>query len=53
MNIAIFSDIFFPEQSGITDSIITTARALVARGHTVTFVVPSYSARDFVIARTV
>jgi glycosyltransferase involved in cell wall biosynthesis len=47
MRIAIFSDNFYPELSGISDSILTTAQELARRGHQIRFVVPHYGARDF------
>lgn len=47
MNIAIFSDNFHPEISGIVDSITTTAKALAARGHNIRFCVPRYSKRNY------
>lgn len=42
MRIAYFSDNFYPEISGISDSIITTGETLRARGHDVVYVVPRY-----------
>jgi len=50
MRIAIFSDNFYPELSGISDSIVTTARELGRRGHKVKFFVPKYPARHFRVA---
>ncbi|MCX6761396.1 MAG: glycosyltransferase [Candidatus Moranbacteria bacterium] len=47
MRIAIFSDNFYPELSGIADSIITTAEELAKLGHEVRFFVPEYSKKDF------
>ena len=47
MKIAIFSDFFYPEISGITDSIILLGRELAKRGHTVMFVVPWYAKSDY------
>jgi glycosyltransferase involved in cell wall biosynthesis len=47
MNIALFSDNFYPEISGITDSITLLGRELVGRGHSVLFVVPRYAKRDY------
>ncbi|MBU6141548.1 glycosyltransferase [Patescibacteria group bacterium] len=47
MKIAIFSDNFFPELSGIADSIIALAKALSARGHEIHFFVPQYSVVDY------
>lgn len=47
MRIAVFSDNFYPELSGISDSIITTAKELAARGHFIHFYVPSHPPKDF------
>lgn len=47
MRIAIYSDNFYPEMSGISDSIITIGKSLVARGHEVNFYVPFYAKKDF------
>ena len=50
MNIAFFSDNFYPEISGITDSITLLGQELVRRGHSVLFVVPRYAKRDYRVA---
>lgn len=50
MHIAIFSDNFYPELSGISDSVITLAKELSKRGHFINFYVPRYSANDYKIA---
>lgn len=47
MRIAIFSDNFYPELSGISDSIIALAKELAKRGHSVDFYVPSYSKKEY------
>ncbi|MEK7110421.1 MAG: glycosyltransferase [Patescibacteria group bacterium] len=47
MRIAIFSDNFYPEISGIADSIIRTGRELIGRGHTIAFFAPRYSEKNF------
>ena len=47
MKIAIFSDNFYPELSGITDSIILLGQQLAKNGHKVVFVVPKYSKKDY------
>ncbi|MBI2623073.1 MAG: glycosyltransferase [Candidatus Liptonbacteria bacterium] len=47
MRIAVFSDNFYPELSGVSDSIITAARELARRGHTIRFFVPKYAPRDY------
>ncbi len=46
MNIALFSDSFYPELGGIQDSVLILARGLVQRGHEVTCFVPSFSKKD-------
>lgn len=47
MKIAIFSDNFYPELSGIADSIITLATQLASMGHHIMFYVPQYSAANY------
>lgn len=47
MRILFYSDNFYPETSGISDSIISTARGLKALGHAVGFVVPKYSDKEY------
>ena len=47
MRIAMFSDNFYPELSGISDSIIDTAKELAKSGHQIDFYVPRYSKNDF------
>ncbi len=47
MRIAIFSDQFYPELSGVVDSIIALGKELAKRGHDVHFYVPRYSERDY------
>ena len=47
MRIAIFSDNFYPELSGISDSIIATGKELATRGHKLHFYVPSHPPEDF------
>lgn len=42
MRIAIFSDNFFPEISGISDSVITTGETLRKLGHEIVYVAPWY-----------
>lgn len=46
MRIAIFSDNFYPELSGISDSVISLAKELAKRGHFIHFYAPKYSAAD-------
>jgi glycosyltransferase involved in cell wall biosynthesis len=50
MNIAIFSDNFYPEISGISDSIILLGKELSRRGHRVVFVAPRYSKKDYALS---
>lgn len=47
MKIAIFSDNFFPELSGISDSIIASAQELAKMGHQIRFFVPDYSQKNY------
>lgn len=47
MRIAMFSDNFYPELSGISDSIMTTGRELARRGHEVAYYAPRYSRDAF------
>lgn len=47
MRIAIFSDNFYPELSGIADSIVSLAKELVQQNDTVDFFVPRYSAKNY------
>ena len=47
MRIALFSDNFYPELSGISDSVIALAQELAKRGHYVDFYVPKYSKADY------
>ncbi len=47
MRIAIFSDNFYPELSGITDAILLLGKALEERGHTILFVGPYYGKKNY------
>ena len=47
MRIAIFSDNFYPELGGVSDSIITLAKELGSHGHRVRFYVPRYSRANY------
>ncbi len=49
MRLGIFSDNFYPEISGVADSILLLGRELAARGHEIFFYVPRYSRRDYQI----
>ncbi|MDE1925313.1 MAG: glycosyltransferase [Patescibacteria group bacterium] len=51
MRIAYFADNFYPEISGISDSIITTGEELRKRGHEVVYVAPWYGKKEFKPAR--
>jgi glycosyltransferase involved in cell wall biosynthesis len=51
MRIAIFSDNFYPELSGISDSIIALSKQLARRGHFVDFYVPKYTKENFAAAK--
>ncbi len=50
MKIAIFSDNFYPEISGISDSIIILGKELVALGNEVHFFGAKYSKNDYALA---
>jgi glycosyltransferase involved in cell wall biosynthesis len=47
VRIAIFSDNFYPELSGISDSIVSLAEGLAERGHKIIFFVPKYSKKNY------
>lgn len=47
MKIALFADNFYPELSGIADTIATTGKELVRRGHHIEYFVPSYTQKDY------
>lgn len=47
MKIAIFSDNFFPEISGISDVIIATAKKMSILGHKINIYVPKYSKKNY------
>jgi 1,2-diacylglycerol 3-alpha-glucosyltransferase len=47
MRIAFFSDNFYPEVSGIADSIVILGQQLQKRGHEVVYVAPRYSKPDY------
>lgn len=51
MRIAIFSDNFYPEISGISDSIILLGKELTRRGHAVMFVAPHHSKKDYAMVK--
>lgn len=47
MRIVYYSDNFYPELSGITDTLITTGKQLRERGHQVLYVAPYYAPADY------
>jgi glycosyltransferase involved in cell wall biosynthesis len=47
MRIAFYSDNLYPELSGIADTIVTTGKELLKRGHQVVYAGPYYSPRDW------
>jgi len=47
MRIAFYSDNFYPELSGISDSIRITAKKLAERGHFINFFVAKYSKKNY------
>ncbi|PIR94945.1 hypothetical protein COT95_01420 [Candidatus Falkowbacteria bacterium CG10_big_fil_rev_8_21_14_0_10_37_6] len=47
MKVAIFADNFYPELSGITDSLLLFGRQMAAQGHKIMFVAPYYARRDY------
>ncbi len=51
MRIAFYSDNFYPEISGISDSIITTGEELRRRGHAILYVAPWYPHKTFGLSR--
>lgn len=50
MRIAFYSDNFYPELSGITDTILITGKELTKRGHKVVYVGARYSPADYIKA---
>ncbi len=51
MRIAYYADNFYPELSGIVDSILLTGRTLKKRGHEVMYVGPRYSRKNYATAK--
>lgn len=51
MRIAMFSDNFYPELSGISDSIMTTGKELARRWHEIAYYAPHYSRKDFSVTK--
>jgi len=51
MKIAIYSDNFYPEMSGISDSVISIAKELAKEGDQFQFYVPHYSRKDFLAVK--
>jgi len=50
MKIAVFSDNFYPELSGISDSLVEQASELSRLGHQIDFFVPCYGEKDFAVS---
>ncbi|MGE0803065.1 MAG: glycosyltransferase [Lautropia sp.] len=50
MQIALYTDSFFPELGGIQDSVATLARELGRRGHRVLVIAPAAATGDFAVA---
>ena len=50
MRIAIYSDNFYPELSGISDSVMALSKELGRRGHFVNFYVPMYAREAYATA---
>ncbi len=48
MRIAMFTENFYPELSGISDSIMTISKALASRGHELHIFAPRYSKKNYV-----
>jgi 1,2-diacylglycerol 3-alpha-glucosyltransferase len=51
MRIAYFSDNFYPELSGITDTILISGKELTKRGHDVLYIGPRYSEADYKLGK--
>jgi glycosyltransferase involved in cell wall biosynthesis len=49
MKIAMFSDNFYPELSGLADSLIVAAKELAKLGHQVDIYAPKYSSKNFAL----
>ncbi|MBI2415892.1 MAG: glycosyltransferase [Candidatus Kerfeldbacteria bacterium] len=47
MRLAVFTDNFYPELSGIADVILTLGKQLVQRGHQLTIFAPRYAQRNY------
>lgn len=47
MRIVYYSDNFYPELSGITDTILITGGELARRGHSICYIGPRYSRKDY------
>ena len=52
MRIAFFADIFYPELSGITDTILLTGIELARRNHQIEYFVPAYSKKNYNLVQT-
>ena len=51
MRIALFSDNFYPELSGISDSLVALATELARRDHKIHFYVPNYSEKNHALSK--
>ncbi len=51
MRIAIFADNFYPELSGIADTVLIEGKELAERGHQITYFVPRYTKKEFDITK--
>jgi 1,2-diacylglycerol 3-alpha-glucosyltransferase len=47
MRIAVYSDNFYPELSGISDTIIASGKELAKRGHRINYFVPKYGKKNY------
>ena len=52
MKIAFASDNFYPELSGITESILLVTETLQKRGHDIYFIVPHYAKKDYLLVES-
>lgn len=50
MKIAVFSDNFYPELSGISDSLVESASELCGLGDDIVFFVPRYGEKDYAVS---
>ena len=50
MRIALFSDNFYPELSGVSDCVVVLAKELAELGHQVDIYAPKYSSTNFALS---